>query len=444
MEYSKIRKYQKLLRAERNIRKQIDALSKRMHWLKPMLKRLRQRFAWLKPMLIALRHKFAWVKPMLKAIKQKLGWLAVLNPFRFIKKLDWYIIKKFIGTYFYAIILIISISIVFDVNENLHKFTQYNAPLKAIVFDYYANFVPYFANLFSPLFVFIAVIFFTSKMASNSEIISMLAAGVSFKRLMRPYMISAALITIMTFLLGAYVIPKGTIVRQNFESMYKNKKKNTSADNVQLQVGKGVIAYIQHYDNNLKRGYGFCLDKFENKKLVSHMTANEIQYDTISDSKFHWKARAWKIRKLRGLRENITSGPVMDTLIMMEPTDLVFSKGQQETFTSPELREYISKQIDRGSTNVVQYEVEYHKRIAMSFASFILTTIGLSLSSRKRKGGMGLYLGIGLALSFTYIMLQTVSATFAINAGTPAMLAAWIPNLIFIVVAYFCYRHAPN
>lgn len=391
-----------------------------------------------------IRIHFAWLFAALAWLGRRLGWMKYLNPTRYLKILDWYIIKKFIGTYFYSIALIISISIVFDINENLAKFTQYHAPLKAIVVDYYMNFVPYFANLFSPLFVFIAVIFFTSKLAGNSEVISMLAAGVSFKRLMRPYMISAAIISVMTFFLGAYVIPKGTIIRQNFETMYKNKKKNTSAENVQLQVGKGVIAYIQHYDNNLKKGYGFCLDKFEDKKLVSHMTASEIQYDTISDSKYHWKARNWRIRQLKGMRETITSGSVKDTTIMMEPTDLVFSKGQQETFTSPQLKDYISKQIDRGSGNVVQYEVEYHKRIATSFASFILTTIGLSLSSRKRKGGMGMYLGIGLALSFTYIMLQTVSSTFAINADTPPMLAAWIPNIIFTVVAYFCYRKAPN
>ncbi len=390
------------------------------------------------------RRRLGILAAPLARLGRKLGWMKYINPFRYLKILDWYIIKKFIGTYFYSIALIISISIVFDINENLAKFAQYHAPLRAIVVDYYMNFVPYFANLFSPLFVFIAVIFFTSKLAGNSEIISMLAAGVSFKRLMRPYMISAAIISLMTFLLGAYVIPQGTIIRQNFESMYKNKKKNTSAENVQLQVGKGVIAYIQHYDNNLKKGYGFCLDKFEDKKLVSHMTASEIQYDTISDSKYHWKARNWRIRQLRGMREIITSGSVKDTLIMMEPTDLVYSKGQQETFTSPQLRDYINKQIDRGSGNVVQYEVEYHKRIATSFASFILTTIGLSLSSRKRKGGMGLYLGIGLALSFTYIMLQTVSSTFAINADTPPMLAAWIPNIIFTIVAYFCYRKAPN
>ena len=391
-----------------------------------------------------MRNRLNWLFVSSSWLGKKMKWMKFINPFRYLKILDWYIIKKFIGTYFYSIALIISISIVFDINENLAKFTQYHAPLRAIVVDYYMNFVPYFANLFSPLFVFIAVIFFTSKLAGNSEIISMLAAGVSFKRLMRPYMISAAIISVMTFLLGAYVIPKGTIIRQNFETMYKNKKKNTSAENVQLQVGQGVIAYIQHYDNNTKKGYGFCLDKFEDKKLVSHMTASEVQYDTISDSKYHWKARNWRIRQLRGMKETITSGSIKDTVVMMEPTDLVYSKGQQETFTSPQLKDYINKQIDRGSGNVVQYEVEYHKRIATSFASFILTTIGLSLSSRKRKGGMGLYLGIGLALSFTYIMLQTVSSTFAINADTPPILAAWIPNIIFTIVAYFCYRKAPN
>ncbi len=378
----------------------------------------------------------------------KLLWMKKLNPFRYInrviKRMDWYIIKKFIGTYIYSILLIISISIVFDVNENLAKFTNYHAPLRAIVFDYYANFVPYFANLFSPLFVFIAVIFFTSKLAGNSEIIAMLACGMSFKRLLRPYIFSAALIATLNFFLGAYIIPKGTVVRHDFESLYKNNKKNTSASNIQLMVDRGVVAYISQYDDIRKTGYGFSLYKFENKKMVSQMNANVIQYDTIAEERYHWKVRNYKIRTLTGMREKITIGNEIDTLIQMEPMDLVFSKGQQETFTSPELLRYISKQQERGSSNVVQYEVEYHKRIASSFASFILTIIGVSLSSRKRKGGMGLYLGIGLALSFTYILLQTISATFAINAGTPPMLAAWIPNILYTVIAYFCYRQAPN
>lgn len=370
--------------------------------------------------------------------------LMMLSPTRYIKILDWYIIRKFIGTYIYAILLIISIAIVFDFNENLSKFTQYHAPWRAIIFDYYANFIPYYSNLFSPLFVFIAVIFFTSKLASNSEVIAMLAAGVSIKRLMRPYMISCILIAGLTFYLNSFVIPHGTVIRQNFESLYRNSKKNTSAENVQLQVAKNTIAYIQHYDDQYKRGYGFSLVKFKDKKIVSHMTAMEIQYDTVADTKYHWKVSNWKIRTLRGLKEHIQSGALKDTVLLMEPTDLVYSKGQQETFTSPELLDYISKQTSRGSGNVVQYEVEFHKRIAMSFSSFILTIIGLSLSSRKRKGGMGLYLGIGLGLSFSYIMLQTVSATFAIQADTPPILAAWIPNIIFAVITYFCYRHAPS
>lgn len=400
-------------------------------------------------------HKgFGWTARHTRLLQRILKWighlfrflrvLKYLNPFRYIKRIDWYIIRKFIGTYFFSIALIISISIVFDVNENLAKFTQYHAPLRAIVFDYYANFIPYFANLFSALFVFIAVIFFTSKMAGNSEIIAMLATGISFKRLLRPYMFTCVLLAGLSYFLSAYVIPHGTVIRQNFETMYKNKKKQTAADNVQLQVGPGVIAYIQHYDDTKKQGYGFCLDRFKDKKLISHLTAMTIQYDTISDSKFHWKLSNWKIRRLKGLREHITTGDVKDTIIQMEPMDLVYSKGQQETFTSPALRDYISKQINRGSGNVVQYEVEYHKRIASSFASFILTIIGASLSARKRKGGMGMYLGIGLALSFTYIMLQTVSASFAINAGFPPLLAAWMPNLIFIIIALICYRQAPN
>lgn len=406
---------------------------------------LKRRFQAPGKSVICMKKAGCWVLKVLKPLWKGIVWLlGRANPFRYLSRLDKYIMSKFIGTYIYSIALIISISIVFDVNENLSKFTTYGAPLKAIVFDYYANFVPYFANLFSPLFVFIAVIFFTSKLAGNSEVIAMLAAGVSFRQLLRPYLLSAALIAILNFFLGAYIIPHGTVVRHDFEAKYKNSRKTTSATNVQLMVGPGIIAYLQQYDDRTKTGYGFSLDKFENKKLVSHMTASTLSYDSISDERYHWKAQNYKIRTLKGLREEIKSGDVIDTLIQMEPMDLVFSKGQQETLTSSELRQYISKQTERGSGNVVQYEVEYHKRIATSFASFILTIIGASLSSRKRKGGMGLYLGIGLALSFSYILLQTISSTFAINADAPPILAAWFPNILYVLIAYFCYRQAPN
>jgi hypothetical protein len=270
-----------------------------------------RRFGWLTAALRWLGKKLSWMGKVMRWIGHKLRFLKVLkylNPLRYIKRLDWYIIKKFVGYYFFSIALIITIAIVFDFNDNLSKFTEYHAPARAIIFDYYANFVPYFANLFSALFVFVAVIMFTSKLAGNSEIIAMLASGVSFKRLLRPYMITCIFLSALSYTLSAYVIPHGTVIRQNFETMYKNKKKNTSAENVQLQVDRGVIAYIQHYDNNSKRGYGFCLDKFQEKKLVSHLTASEIQYDTISDSKYHWKLTNWKVRRLHGMKEKITSG----------------------------------------------------------------------------------------------------------------------------------------
>lgn len=373
--------------------------------------------------------------------RKSFEWLSSLNP---LNRLDRYLIAKFLGTYFFSIVLIISIAIVFDYNENIDKFTTNNAPLKGIILDYYVNFVPYYSNLFSPLFVFIAVIFFTSKLAENSEIIAMMSTGLSFERLMRPYMISAALIALLTFMLGAYVIPKGSEKRINFENIYKKKQKPNFAQNVQLQVDTGVIAFIEHFDGETKTGYRFSLDKFENKKLVSHLTASTIKYDTLADEQYHWKIGNYTIREMKGMREHITSGSSLDSLIMMEPEDFLEIRDQQEILTTPELKKYIEKQKQRGLGNVKPFEVEYYKRFATPFASFILTTIGLSLSARKRKGGMGLYLGIGLGLSASYILFQTISSTLAINADWPPALAMWLPNIIFAIIAFFLYKKAPR
>ena len=373
--------------------------------------------------------------------RKSLSRLSSANP---LNRLDRYLIGKFLGTYFFSIILIISIAIVFDYNENIDKFTTNNAPLKDIVFEYYANFVPYYSNLFSPLFVFISVIFFTSKLAENSEIIAMMSTGMSFERLMRPYMVSAAIIALMTFLLGAYVIPRGSERRLNFENVYKKKQKANFAQHVQLQVDTGVIAFIEHFDGDTKTGYRFSLDKFENKKLVSHLTASTIKYDTLSDEQYHWQISNYTIREMKGMREHITSGMKLDSLIRIEPADFLEVRDQQEILTNPELKEYIEKQKRRGLGNIKPFEVEYYKRYATPFASFILTTIGLSLSARKRKGGMGMYLGIGLGLSASYILFQTISATLAINADWPSALAVWLPNIIFTVIAFFLYKKAPR
>lgn len=361
---------------------------------------------------------------------------------KWLKRLDRYIIVKFLGTYFFAIALIISIAVVFDINENIDHFINNKAPLKAIVFDYYLNFIPYYTNLFSPLFVFIAVIFFTSKLAENSEIIAMFSTGMSFKRLMRPYMISAAIISLVTYGLSTEVIPTGSVTRLKFEQVYKKKKKVDYVRNVQLEVDSGVIAYMERYEDYNKTGYRFSLDKFENHKLVSHLTARRVTYDTTSVHK--WIIKDYMIREMKGMREYITKGDVIDSVIKMEPQDFLITRGQQETMTSSELSDYIAKQRQRGFANIKVFEVEYHKRIAMSFAAFILTTIGLSLSSRKMKGGMGLHLGIGIALSFSYILFQTVSSTFAVNGNLPAGIAVWIPNILYLFIAIYLYRKAPK
>ena len=361
---------------------------------------------------------------------------------KWIRKMDWYIIKKFLGTYFFAIALIISIAVVFDVNEWIDNFINNKAPVKAIIFDYYANFIPYFSNLFSPLFVFISVIFFTSKLAENSEIIAMMSTGMSFRRLLRPYMISAAIIAVLTYGMGAYVIPKGNVTRLNFEDKYKKKKKTEYVRNVQVEVDSGVIAYMERYENYNKTAYRFSLDKFVDKKLVSHLTAKSATYDTTTVNK--WTLKNYMIREMDGMKETINKGERLDSIIKMEPQDFLIMKGQQETMTSSELSAYIERQRRRGFANIKEFEIEYHKRIAMSFASFILTIIGVSLSSRKVKGGMGMYLGAGLALSFSYILFQTVSATFAVNGNASPFLAVWVPNIVYTFIAIYLYRKAPR
>ncbi|KAA6326128.1 YjgP/YjgQ family permease [termite gut metagenome] len=359
---------------------------------------------------------------------------------KILKRLDIYIIKKFLGTYLLAIALIISIAVVFDYSEKMDRLTSNETPWSAIVFDFYLNFIPYFANLFSALFVFIAVIFFTSKLAENSEIIAMFSAGMSFRRLMLPYMITAAIIALSTYVLGSYVIPKGSIMRINFEDKYYKKRKESTARNVQLEVDTGVIAYIERFEDYSKIGYRFSLDKFEDKKLVSHLTARSITYDTTAVYK--WILKDYMIREFSGYKETIRRGDRMDSIIMMEPSDFLIMKKQQEMLTGTQLSNYIDKQKKRGFGNVKEFEIEYHKRIAMSFASFILTTIGLCISSKKIKGGMGLHLGIGLALSFSYILFQTISSTFAVNGNMPPVMAVWIPNILYALIAGCLYWRA--
>lgn len=370
--------------------------------------------------------------PKLTVKKLKTGRLK--KPF---KILDRYIMGKFLGTYIFAIILILAITIMFDVNEKLDAFLK--APLKATLFDYYLNFLPYFANQFSPLFTFIAVIFFTSKLADKSEIIAMLSAGVSYRRLLRPYMFSAFVIAAATFVLSSYIIPPANVKRINYENTYVKNRRVDYGANIQMQVKKGQIASIGRYDNTTKTGFKFSLDSFDkNKKLKSKLTAYTIKYDSLH----RWQVRDYMIRDFKGSREIIRRGAKLDTLIPMEPRDFLISRKDQETMTSPDLSTYILRQKERGVANIKNFEIEYHRRFAMTAAAFILTVIGMSLSSRKVKGGMGINIGIGLVLSFGYILFMTVTSTFSVSGYTSPMVAMWIPNIVYTVIAIILYRRA--
>ncbi|HAR37809.1 MAG TPA: hypothetical protein DCS09_04100 [Porphyromonadaceae bacterium] len=357
------------------------------------------------------------------------------------RRLDRYIIKKFLGTYIFMIALIISIAVVFDINEKTDKFMTKNASLHDIIFHYYLNFIPFYTNLFSPLFVFLAVIFFTSKMANNSEITAILSNGIGFKRLMKPYMISALVIAVFAFVFGSYVIPPANATRIEFEQTYIDPRKRKTGDmDIQFKVGPGTIVYFGNFDMPSKTGYNFSMDYFDSLQLMSRLTARSIRYD----SAFHWTINDYQIRDFDGLKETITQGSSLDTILQIVPNDFIIANSDHQMMTSPQLRKYVKSQKERGMGNIQSFQIEYHSRIASVFSAFILTIIGASLSARKVKGGMGLNIGIGLVVSMGYILFMTVSSTFAVKGSMSPFVAAWIPNIIFLLIAMYLYKRAPN
>lgn len=324
----------------------------------------------------------------------------------------------------------------FDVNEKLDAFLT--APFKETIFDYFCSFLPYFANQFSPLFVFISVIFFTSKMAGNSEIIAILAAGVSFRRLLVPYMAGAAVIAVLTFSLSNYIIPPTNVKRIAYTNKYVKNRKVEEGLNVQLMASPGVVAFMARYDAKTKTGYQFSLDKFKGKTLVSRLTARTIKYDTLNN----WTVENYMIRDFNGMRESVRYGTRLDTVIAIQPRDFIISRNDQETLTTPALATYIEEQKKRGVANIKQFEIEKERRYAVTAAAFILTLIGISLSSRKVKGGMGVNIGIGLVLSFTYILFSTVTSSFAVSGVTSPAVAMWIPNIVYFIIGIYLYYKA--
>lgn len=369
-----------------------------------------------------------------KSEKKKRRW-HLKNPLAII---DRYILGKFLGTYFLATILLLLVISMFDITEKLDAFLT--APLKETLFDYFASFLPYFANQLSPLFVFISVIFFTTKLADNSEIIAMLSTGITFHRLLRPYMIGAAIIASLTFVLSNYIIPPTNVDRIAYTNKYVRNKAVSYGTNIQLMVRPGEVAYFGRFDNTIKQGYRFSLDKFDGKVLVSRLTATSVEYD--STKMYHWKLKDYMIRDFDGMNEKIRRGSSIDSIIPIEPKDFLIAANDQEMLTTPQLTDYIEKQKMRGVANIKKFEIEKEKRLAETAAAFILTLIGMSLSSKKVKGGMGINIGIGLALSFSYILFSSITSSFAVSGYTSPAVAMQIPNIVYLIIGIFLYRRA--
>lgn len=360
---------------------------------------------------------------------------------RGLKILDFYIIRKFIGTYFYAIILIVGIAVIFDLAEKMDDFFSKGAPIKSIIFDYYLNFIPYFANLFSSLFTFIAVIFFTSKMAYNTEIIAILSSGVSFKRILVPYFVSATIIAIFSFMLTSFIIPPANRIRLEFENTYiKKQYRNTDRD-IHRQVRPGIYIYLNSYNSSSNIGYKFSMEHIVDGKLISKLISESIKWDTTINK---WVASNYHIRTYSDSLETVVSGSKIDTTIYLTPSDFSRRLKIAETMNMFELDDFIEEQKMQGAENVDFYLIEKYGRFAYPFSTFILTVIGVALSSRKVRGGIGLHIGLGLALSFSYILFMRFSTMFSIGGSISPAVAVWIPNILYAIIAFVMYRLAPK
>ncbi len=370
-----------------------------------------------------------------------LHYLQIMKELR-VKKLDWYIFKSFILTFFIALILIIGIVIIFDISEKIDDFVKNEAPLRAIIVDYYLNFIPYFINMFSPLFVFITVVFYTSRQAANSEIIAILSSGVSYRRMLMPYMAAAAIITGLSLMLNLYVIPNSNATRLEFEQTYVKKRSAAKTRNIHYQIAPGEFVYVESFSQWNKTAYKFTLENIEDNRLVSKLSAESAQWDSTMDG---WRLRRYVLRDYAdGLEDRVQCGERLDTVIALKLSDFYFNEKTVQTLSIKNLNALIETQKMRGDSNVMYAEIEKNNRYALPFSAFILTIMGVALSSRKKRGGIGWNLGLGIGLAFTYILFMRFSQMFVYAGTMSATIALWLPNVIFAIIAAILYKKAPK
>jgi lipopolysaccharide export system permease protein len=357
------------------------------------------------------------------------------------KILDWYILRKFLTTYIFTVLILISVLIVIDLTEKIENFSRPDLTVWRIMVEYYLNFIPFYANLLSPLMIFIAAVFVTAKLATHTEIIAILSSGTSLRRIFVPYLIGSSLIAVVVFYMVGWVIPNANKIRLNFEDNYVRKRYYFSERNVHLQVAPKVYAYLESYDNITNTGYRFTLEKIEGLELQSKLEAPSIRWDS---TKRKWNLPQYKMRVLEAGKEKITYGQQIDTTLALKPKDFESKHEYYRRLTLTELDAYIAELKLRGSEGVETYLVEKYERYAYPICIVILTIIGVIVSARKTRGGTGFQIAFGFILAFMYIFLVFVSRGFAEKGGIPAYLAAWIPNALFCVIGILMYRRVPK
>ena len=328
-----------------------------------------------------------------------------------------------------------SIAVVFDLTEKIDNFFENQVPMKEIIFDYYLNFITYFMIMFSLLCICISVIVFTSKLAGNSEIIAMMASGISYHRLMVPYAISATILFVLSFVLTGYIIPPASEKMLNFQDKYIQRFSRENARNIQMEVSPGTILYIETFQKRTNTGYRASLENFDDKKLTMRITADRITYD----SAYNWHFSKYVRRDFDGMYETLSSGNQLDTILPIVPKELFYTAENAQMMTNPELKKYITHQRERGTGNVQAFETEWWKRWASPIGAFIMTFLGVTLSSKKVRGGMGKNLGIGITLSALYILFSTVSTTFSVSGVMSPFMSVWLPNFIFLAIGIVLY-----
>lgn len=357
------------------------------------------------------------------------------------KKLDWYILRKFLGTFVFIMVLLLSITIVIDLSEKIDAFVDNHAPVKAIVFDYYVYFIPFITSLIGPFFVLVAVIFFTSQLASRSEIIAILNSGTSFYRMLYPYFIGATILAAAFYFGNHYFVPYSNSKRIAFERKYVSKPLQGIRYNFHRTIAPGTNIYIENYKPSDASGYKFSVDKFKDGQLIYKLRSEKIEWDSTRQ---RWKVFDYYIRELNDRGDKISSGARLDSTFGFTPKDIKFTEIFKDVMTTPELIAYIDEMRQSGQPDVEFFEVERYRRTSSAFSIYIMTLIGVSVASRRMRGGLGWHLVLGIGLSALYEIIMKFSTTFSTNSSLPPFLGVWIPNLLYVGLAVYLLKKAPK